>query len=113
MVQSIDHEMLPLTAANGHANGHSNGHSGSSNGLSTSKRRDVEDYDEGASFRPLWKGSEVDRREFVRLSLQMFREMGYRRVPYPSLTAPSSDTEMLQLHSGRACGRIWLHLGDG
>ena len=29
-------------------------------------------------FKPLWAGSNLDRQEFVRLTLQAFQEMGYR-----------------------------------
>lgn len=35
------------------------------------------DYEGGVEFKPLWEGSQVDRREFVRLALQAFQEIGY------------------------------------
>lgn len=42
------------------------------------KRRDALDYpDDEKGFKPLWPGSELDRRELVRLALQTFKEMGY------------------------------------
>ncbi|SCV68978.1 BQ2448_1998 [Microbotryum intermedium] len=41
--------------------------------------RDANDY-EHSSFKPLWPGSAVDRREWVRLALQTFKEMGYAQT---------------------------------
>jgi WD repeat-containing protein 26 len=85
--------LTPSTAANGHqTNGHStNGFATTSAAVpstSTSAvkaRLDAMDYENsdapGASpsalFKPLWAGSTIDRREFVRLALQTFKDMGY------------------------------------
>lgn len=51
-----------------------------SNGAASAK--DGDEYARGGSgyFKPLWEGSNLDRREFVRLALQTFEEMGYRSV---------------------------------
>lgn len=35
------------------------------------------EYDGEDGFKPLWPGSDVDRREFVRLTLQALKEIGY------------------------------------
>jgi hypothetical protein len=74
MPQSIDGEVsLSLTSTlNGVA---LNGHSGhSERGL---KRLDSMDYAGDVDFVPAWKGSSLDKREFVRLALQALGEMGY------------------------------------
>lgn len=38
---------------------------------------DAMEYEQGATFKPLWEGSQVDRREFVRLAMQTFKDLGY------------------------------------
>ncbi|SGZ22426.1 BQ5605_C022g09486 [Microbotryum silenes-dioicae] len=48
----------------------------SSSSASPDHHRDASDY-EHSSFKPLWPGSDIDRREWVRLALQTFKEMGY------------------------------------
>ena len=68
---------------NGHSgvemeNGHSNGAARTEEGEST--MTDAMDYAQGAVFKPLWEGSQVDRREFVRLAMQTFKDLGYTFV---------------------------------
>lgn len=95
MPQMIEDPILPppipapsSVASNGLSNGHAtNGFGGAAEGLLGDSngavvRRDAMDYedDDGASLvvrKPLWEGSSIDRREFVRLALQAFKEMGY------------------------------------
>lgn len=69
--------------------GPANGHNGlPSNGDDATRHgRDALAYDGSQGFVPLWQGSQVDRREFVRLALQAFEEMGYACVPPPPTTA--------------------------
>ncbi len=85
-------------SANGHSssmtNGHSNGNgigvadqidtdrsTNRSDGDRPSKRLDAMEYEGDEGFVPLWKGSNLDRREFVRLAMQAFEDMGYTCVP--------------------------------
>ncbi|GAA5910271.1 uncharacterized protein JCM6883_001136 [Sporobolomyces salmoneus] len=101
---SIEKEMVssgvPLLGApspsNGHStsemesNGHSNGFAMNGNGIGgagateemeiseNGKVLDSMQYRGGEGFVPLWEGSNFDRREFVRLALQAFQDMGYR-----------------------------------
>ncbi|GAA5932775.1 uncharacterized protein JCM15063_002199 [Sporobolomyces koalae] len=89
----------PNTETNGHlANGHSNGSSLGGKDIVMSPSRAVTDarhYDGEDGFVPLYEGSVFDRREFVRLALQTFREMGY------SWNETSRDTaNALQNESG-------------
>ncbi|KAI5479335.1 catabolite degradation protein [Pseudohyphozyma bogoriensis] len=89
MAQSIDLEPSPAgsgtasssATTNGHAtsNGHSNGVTSADIATSHAKERlDAMDYDGDASgFVPLYEGSDIDRREFVRLALQSLRDIGY------------------------------------
>ncbi|GAA5987610.1 hypothetical protein JCM5350_001895 [Sporobolomyces pararoseus] len=81
------------STTNGHStstsesNGHSNGFAlnGNGNGASTAvdmtvsdgKELDSSQYRGEEGFVPLWEGSNFDRREFVRLALQAFQDMGY------------------------------------
>ncbi|GAA5877585.1 hypothetical protein JCM16303_003387 [Sporobolomyces ruberrimus] len=76
-------------ASNSETNGHSNGFSSNGNGtaatmrdgpseVSNGKALDSMQYRGEEGFVPLWEGSNFDRREFVRLALQAFQEMGYR-----------------------------------
>ncbi|GAA5862183.1 hypothetical protein JCM3774_004812 [Rhodotorula dairenensis] len=62
-------------------NGHSNGHGGAGVADDGSdalpKRLDAMQYEGDEGFVPLWKGSNLDRREFVRLAMQAFQDMGY------------------------------------
>lgn len=86
----------PATLTNGHStssatesNGHSNGLSlnGTMNGTTPrgldgesdtgGRELDSSRYRGEEGFVPLWEGSNFDRREFVRLALQAFEEMGY------------------------------------
>lgn len=81
------------TSANGHSLA-SNGHP-PKNGISLAqsatnnhtRHLDAMDYDDehggggGLSFKALWRGSSIDRRELVRLALQTFDEMGYTYAP--------------------------------
>lgn len=80
MAQSIDVDdssssaPAGLPAANGHAeSASSNGHDSGAAPVHT----DAMEYEGGIAFKPLWDGSQVDRREFVRLALQAFKEIGY------------------------------------
>lgn len=85
---------VSTSASNGHSRGESNGN-GHSNGfatngnsstslvdkeLSTNGALDSNKYRGEDGFVPLWEGSNLDRREFVRLALQAFQDMGYRFV---------------------------------
>lgn len=84
------HTLAPAVGVGGHlpsssaavGNGHAatNGFSSSSNGTVT-RTTDAMQYDGDEGFVPLWDGSNLDRREFVRLALQAFEDMGYRCVP--------------------------------
>ncbi|KAM0755447.1 hypothetical protein T439DRAFT_375809 [Meredithblackwellia eburnea MCA 4105] len=79
MAQSIDVEPssdagIAVPASNGHGNGHTNGAVLPDN---TENRIDAMDYDGERGFKPLWPGSELDRREFVRITLQALRDIGY------------------------------------
>lgn len=83
----------PLSAGTtipSNGNGHTNGF-GSGTVGEVKRQLDVEEYEEaGLSFKPLWKGSEIDRREFVRLTMQTLEEMGYR---YDILVMPSCSLQ--------------------
>lgn len=78
----------PMLASSSTSNGHSNGVGGSnggsnlaSNGSHASTSRagvtDASKYEGGAAFVPMYPGSEIDRREFVRITLQALTDMGY------------------------------------
>lgn len=98
MPQVIDDPVLPppvhspisiaahgLLSTNGHG---SNSFGGAAAGTATAGngavlRTDAMDYEEGDTAsvvlrKPLWEGSQIDRREFVRLALQAFKDMGYK-----------------------------------
>ncbi|GAA5960544.1 hypothetical protein JCM8115_003216 [Rhodotorula mucilaginosa] len=82
-------------SANGHSSSMTNGHSNGnglgvaadqldtdrsttvSDGDKPSRRLDAMEYEGDEGFVPLWKGSNLDRREFVRLAMQAFEDMGY------------------------------------
>ncbi|GAA5867882.1 hypothetical protein JCM1840_003474 [Sporobolomyces johnsonii] len=78
----------PALATNGHANGFGTSSDGVAaaaakdgplaSGSSSSRALDAMSYDGEEGFVPLWEGSNLDRREFVRLALQAFEDMGYR-----------------------------------
>ncbi|GAA5934008.1 hypothetical protein JCM1841_002048 [Sporobolomyces salmonicolor] len=77
----------PALATNGHANGFGTSSDGGAaaakdgplaSGASSSRALDAMEYDGEDGFVPLWEGSNFDRREFVRLALQAFEDMGYR-----------------------------------
>lgn len=72
MALSIDDSaMITAPSRNGHGNG-------SSGGNEAGRRTDAMEYEEGEiEFKPLWQGSDIDRREFVRLTMQTLMEMGY------------------------------------
>lgn len=59
----------PLSPTNGNAQG----------SLREEHLTDGAEYGAGGAgyFKPLWPGSNLDRREFVRLALQAFNEIGY------------------------------------
>lgn len=42
--------------------------------------KDAAQYEGDEGFVPLWEGSNLDRREFVRIALQAFQDMGYACV---------------------------------
>ncbi|GAA6006312.1 uncharacterized protein JCM10292_002643 [Rhodotorula paludigena] len=85
------HTLAPAVGVGGHlpsssaavGNGHAatNGFSSSSNGTVT-RTTDAMQYDGDEGFVPLWDGSNLDRREFVRLALQAFEDMGYRETAH-------------------------------
>ncbi|GAA5986718.1 hypothetical protein JCM11641_007751 [Rhodosporidiobolus odoratus] len=94
------------TTSNGHSNGFGSGgaagggtETGTGGGNATlgdgalvqnGKRVvDAMQYDGNEGFVPLWDGSNIDRREFVRLALQAFEDMGY-----------SGTAQTLQAESG-------------
>ncbi|GAA6004705.1 hypothetical protein JCM10207_000988 [Rhodosporidiobolus poonsookiae] len=84
------------TASNGHSNGFGvgegdHGHLASDGAAGKKKALDVMQYEGEEGFVPLWDGSNLDRREFVRLALQAFEDMGY-----------SATAEALQAESGFA-----------
>lgn len=83
MPQSIDGEVSPAPANGLALNGHA------THPERTLKRLDSMDYAGDVSFVPAWKGSSLDKREFVRLALQALGEMGY-----------SETSEMLKQESG-------------
>ncbi|BGP53794.1 hypothetical protein JCM8202v2_001366 [Rhodotorula sphaerocarpa] len=74
---------------NGHSNGnvpsdvdgpHSNGSADPPAGSTVStyvRPLDAGEYEGDEGFVPLWAGSNLDRREFVRLAMQTFEDMGY------------------------------------
>ncbi|BGP45859.1 hypothetical protein JCM10450v2_001694 [Rhodotorula kratochvilovae] len=85
-----------LAFTNGHALLSANGHAptaSASNGFSAGAEagRDAAQYDGDEGFVPLWEGSNLDRREFVRIAMQAFEDMGYR-----------STAQALQAESGFA-----------
>lgn len=72
-----------------HSNGSSSGNGetaelGGSNGGGPSRDADVYERAGRGHFMPLWEGSHLDRREFVRLALQALGDMGYRLVSLSS-----------------------------
>lgn len=83
--------LSPSNAGHQNSNGRAtNGFGAASTAPSASNstvaiRLDVMDYENSdapgatpsAPFKPLWPGSTIDRREFVRLALQTFKDMGY------------------------------------
>ncbi|GAA5822786.1 hypothetical protein JCM11251_004380 [Rhodosporidiobolus azoricus] len=83
----------------------SNGHSSTTNGVGgaaesgssvaagkkPARETDAMQYEGEEGFVPLWEGSNFDRREFVRLALQAFEDMGY-----------SGTAQALQSESGFA-----------
>lgn len=72
----------PVQAVTTNGNGHKNGFGEVAVG-EVKRQLDVDEYEEaGITFKPLWKGSEIDRREFVRLTMQTLQEMGYRYGTY-------------------------------
>ncbi|BGO89478.1 hypothetical protein NBRC10512_003937 [Rhodotorula toruloides] len=113
MVQSTNPSQPVASTSNGHAplvsdgsspfasNGHSNGLASTSSpspamngGKSVSNGTgglDAMQYEGEEGFVPLWEGSNLDRREFVRLALQAFQDMGY-----------NGTAEALQAESGFA-----------
>lgn len=62
-LQSATREGNGHLNGNGSANGHSNGHSSS--------------QEEQQTFRPLHEGSHLDRTEFIRITLQSLKELGF------------------------------------
>lgn len=54
-----------------------NGHTITSHAVGGSDGAEYEAAGPG-HFKPLWKGSQLDRKEFVRIALQAFNEMGYQ-----------------------------------
>lgn len=81
------------SATNGHSNGNGNGYGDGDVGVgddangvsvaSTSRNGrplDAMEYEGDEGFVPLWEGSNLDRREFVRLAMQAFQDMGYTSV---------------------------------
>jgi len=94
-------------ASNGHSrgesngNGHSNGFAINGNGssslvdkdMATNGMLDSNKYRGEDGFVPLWEGSNFDRREFVRLALQAFQDMGYRFVVTHALICYTHDAE--------------------
>ena len=93
-----DADLPEVHSTNGHSssttNGHSNGNglgvaadqigtdrsTSASDGVKASKRLDAMEYEGDEGFVPLWRGSNLDRREFVRLAMQAFEDMGYTYV---------------------------------
>lgn len=78
---------------NGHANGHGAAPVADGAGpdgaptqnsaggpAAIARRLDAMEYEGDEGFVPLWKGSNLDRREFVRLAMQTFEDMGYTSV---------------------------------
>lgn len=78
MAQSIDPDTPAAAPSNGHAtsNGHANGAAAAA-GAGTDRTTDAMEYEGGAVFQPLYAGSDVDKREFVRLTLQVLKDIGY------------------------------------
>lgn len=87
---------------NGHSNGnvpsdvdgpHSNGSADPPAGSTVStyvRPLDAGEYEGDEGFVPLWAGSNLDRREFVRLAMQTFEDMGYTCVALDSLYSHAS-----------------------
>jgi hypothetical protein len=74
-----------ISSSNGHHPSSSNGFNPNGAGVSVEnggKKREVDamQYEGEDGFVPLFEGSNLDRREFVRLALQAFEDMGYRCV---------------------------------
>ncbi|KAL8286124.1 hypothetical protein RQP46_004612 [Phenoliferia psychrophenolica] len=70
------------TATNGHhpassSASHGNGNGNGATELEVESVTDAMDYEHGEVFKPLWEGSDIDKREFVRLTLQALKEIGY------------------------------------
>ncbi|GAA5894761.1 hypothetical protein JCM6882_006674 [Rhodosporidiobolus microsporus] len=92
---------LPAAATNGHAspssttNGFGTAAAGADGSVAAGKKpvreTDAMQYEGDEGFVPLWEGSNLDRREFVRLALQAFEDMGY-----------SGTAQALQAESGFA-----------
>lgn len=80
MAQSIDPTLLQPEAASSTSSGATvDDHHATSNGHSNGTGHvDAMDYDGESGFKPLWEGSDVDRREFVRIALQALEEIGYQ-----------------------------------
>ena len=108
MPQTID--VSPAMNENGHSlllgNGHSNGTRKAEGGLVMT---DAMHYEQGAVFKPLWEKSQIDRREFVRLAMQTFKDLGYRcvhrtvtsrRIAVLTLVGNSDTFNALQAESG-------------
>lgn len=93
MPQTID---VSPVVENGHSlvavgNGHSNGGAGMQEG--EVMMTDAMEYVGGVAFKPLWEGSQVDRREFVRLAMQTFKDLGYTYVHPLSTLCQCADEE--------------------
>ncbi|BGP13752.1 hypothetical protein JCM10213v2_001690 [Rhodosporidiobolus nylandii] len=98
-VLSNGHSTASAVALNGHSNGLAAGGSGADSGIATpldgtlakngARTLDAMQYEGDEGFVPLWEGSNLDRREFVRLALQAFEDMGY-----------SGTAQALQAESG-------------
>ncbi|GAA5843715.1 hypothetical protein JCM9279_000115 [Rhodotorula babjevae] len=89
MVQSTSSPSVPGSTADGAVasttNGNSSSHAvngstsavASINGHAAAATKDAAQYEGDEGFVPLWEGSNLDRREFVRIALQAFEDMGY------------------------------------
>ncbi|GAA5848214.1 hypothetical protein JCM8547_004446 [Rhodosporidiobolus lusitaniae] len=101
-VSALPHpSSLPIGSSPSFSNGHSSSSNGFDHGTVAGKKPllpgaaqpgrqlDAAQYEGEEGFVPLWEGSNLDRREFVRLALQTFEEMGY-----------SGTAQALQAESG-------------
>ena len=119
-------------SANGHSSSMTNGHSNGnglgvaadqldtdrsttvSDGDKPSRRLDAMEYEGDEGFVPLWKGSNLDRREFVRLAMQAFEDMGYTCVilvlcPVSSSAAQNSLLGVdVQGNCTSPADRVWV-----